>query len=92
MAKPLSGAVYNLGGGKANSISILESIDRIAQLWVARSTGRSSDQVPDRRPQLSLHRSHALPVGLSRWSLTMSIDDILLEDFARVSFSGSAAA
>ena len=30
--RPRSGEVYNLGGGKGNSVSILESIDRIHQL------------------------------------------------------------
>jgi CDP-paratose 2-epimerase len=30
--KPRIGAVYNLGGGKGNSVSILEAIDRIEQL------------------------------------------------------------
>ena len=29
---PRAGEVYNLGGGKGNSVSILESIDRIEQL------------------------------------------------------------
>jgi CDP-paratose 2-epimerase len=48
---PRPGAVYNLGGGKANSVSILESIDRIEQLlgrklrWTLSEQPRSGDHI-----------------------------------------------
>jgi CDP-paratose 2-epimerase len=48
---PRPGAVYNLGGGKANSVSILEAIDRIEQLlgtrlsWTLRDEPRNGDHI-----------------------------------------------
>src|SRR5260370_24171580 len=40
-ANPRRGEVYNLGGGRANSISMLEAIERIEQLTGRKLDGRS---------------------------------------------------
>jgi CDP-paratose 2-epimerase len=44
IAAPRPGAVYNLGGGKSNSVSILESIDRVEQLLGKKFQYEYSDQ------------------------------------------------
>ncbi len=91
LACPRSGAVYNLGGGKANSVSILESIDRIEQLagrpvcWSLDETNRVGDHIVY---YTDLSRFRA---DYPDWRLTMSIDDIF-EEFAEVSFPGRSAA
>ena len=90
LAAPRPGAVYNLGGGKANSVSILESIDRIRQLsgrklrWSLSDTNRVGDHIVY-YTDLSRFRT-----DYPDWCLTMSIDGIF-EEFARMSFSRSAA-
>jgi CDP-paratose 2-epimerase len=78
-ANPRPGAVYNLGGGKPNSISILECIDRIPQLL-----GRQL-----RYSYVDQHRSGdhvCYYTDLSRfredypdWSVSRSLDSILAE-------------
>ena len=91
MADPRPGAVYNLGGGKANSVSILESIDRIRQLsgrelaWTLSETNRIGDHIVY---YTDLSRLRA---DYPSWTLTMSLDDIF-DEFARVSFAKRSAA
>lgn len=91
IARPRPGAVYNLGGGKGNSVSILESIERIRQLsghslrWTLGDEARIGDHIVY-YTDLSRFRE-----DYPEWRLTMSIDDIF-EEFARVSFAAVAAA
>ena len=76
---PRTGEVYNLGGGKANSISILEAFDRIAQLS---TISMCQDYVDQNRSgdhicyysDLRKMRSH-----YPNWSITKSLDDIFEE-------------
>jgi CDP-paratose 2-epimerase len=81
---PRPGAVYNLGGGKQNSVSILESIDRVEQLLGARFKYRYSDtnRIGDHIVYYSDLRR--LQADYPRWSITRSLDDIF-EEFARAS-------
>lgn len=89
--RPRPGAVYNLGGGKGNSVSILESIDRIHQLtgtrldWTLNEENRIGDHIVY---YTDLRRFRA---DYPEWQLTMAIDDIF-EEFARVSFGQRSAA
>lgn len=91
LAAPRPGAVYNLGGGKANSVSILESIDRIGQLsrrpldWSLSEKNRIGDHIVY---YTDLSRFRA---DYPDWRLTTSIDDIF-EEFAQASFAGRSAA
>lgn len=91
LAAPRPGAVYNLGGGKPNSVSILESIDRIRQLsgreldWSLSETNRIGDHIVY-YTDLSAFRA-----DYPGWALTTSLDDIF-EEFARVSFPARSAA
>jgi CDP-paratose 2-epimerase len=76
---PQSGAVFNLGGGRENSISILEAFDRVSQL-----TGKSmryhyvdEARVGDHICYISdlSHLKHSLP----GWDITKTLDDIFDE-------------
>lgn len=81
-ANPRPGEVYNLGGGRGNSISMLEAIERIEQM-----TGRKLDWRYVGEPRkgdhicyisdLSKFRSH-----YPRWRVTRSLDAILAEIIA----------
>ena len=76
---PTCGAVFNIGGGKTNAISILEAFDRIKSI-----TG-----IPMRNSYIDKHRegdhicyisnlSH-IRKSLPGWDITRSLDDILEE-------------
>jgi CDP-paratose 2-epimerase len=81
-ANPRVGEVYNIGGGRENSISVLEAIDRIGLM-----TGKKLDcrYVDEARKgdhicyisDLSKFRSH-----YPNWSITRSLDTILEEIIA----------
>ncbi len=81
---PRPGEVYNLGGGKANSVSILESIDRIEQLTGKRLMHRYSDKsrVGDHICYYSDLRK--LEAHYPSFRISRTIDDIF-EEFARAS-------
>jgi CDP-paratose 2-epimerase len=76
---PRPAAVYNLGGGRANSVSILEAIARLEAL-----TGKSletryveENRVGDHICYISDLRR--LRADYPRWQITRSVDDILRE-------------
>jgi CDP-paratose 2-epimerase len=84
IAAPRPGEVYNLGGGKANSVSILECIDRVQHLL-----GRKLDHAYDERNRIGDHICYysdlaKLQAHYPGWRITRSLDDIF-EEFARVS-------
>lgn len=76
---PSSAAVYNLGGGRANSVSILEAFDLVGQLtgkkmhYTYKDQARSGDHIC----YISdlTHMRNSLP----GWDITKSLDDILEE-------------
>jgi CDP-paratose 2-epimerase len=76
--RPRSGEVYNLGGGRQNSLSILETIDRLAQLgfelhYDYDPVNRSGDHICY-ISDLRKVRSH-----FPDWNLTYDLDKIILE-------------
>ncbi|WP_243373290.1 NAD-dependent epimerase/dehydratase family protein [Microvirga solisilvae] len=83
---PRSGAVYNLGGGKSNSVSVLESIDRVGQLlghsmsWSLSAENRIGDHICYYTDLTRFQRDYP------EWSLSTTIDDIF-EEFASAHFS-----
>ncbi len=89
IAAPRPGAVYNLGGGKANSVSILESIDRVEQLLGKKFQHRYSEQ--NRLGDHIVYYSdlRKLMADYPGWSITRSLDDIF-EEFARASHAAAA--
>ena len=58
IAAPRPAAVYNLGGGRANSVSILESFDRIRRL-----TGRPVEHDYDEANRLGDHICYISDLG-----------------------------
>jgi CDP-paratose 2-epimerase len=79
---PRPGAVYNLGGGKGNSVSILESIDRVEQLLKKKVNYEYSDQNRIGDHICYYSDLSKLQADYPTWSLTRSIDDIF-EEFAQ---------
>jgi CDP-paratose 2-epimerase len=77
--RPQIGAVFNLGGGRGNSISILEAFDRVAQL-----TGKPMRYRYVDTPRIGDHicyisdLSH-LKAALPGWDITRTLDDIFEE-------------
>jgi len=88
--KPRSGEVYNLGGGRENSVSILEAFDRIAAL-----SGRKMkyEYIADNRigdhicyiSDLTKMRQH-----YPGWKVTKSLHDIFAEIFESASTAPAA--
>ena len=79
---PKCGVVYNLGGGKENSVSVLESIDRVEQLL-----GKKIDYEYSDENRLGDHICYYSDLtkmisDYPDWSIKVTIDDIF-EEFAR---------
>jgi CDP-paratose 2-epimerase len=91
---PRPGEVYNLGGGKENSVSVLETLDRVQQ-----ALGRPVQTVYDEKNRIGDHIVYysdlaKLKADYPGWRITRSLDDIF-EEFARATHAmrpGSAAA
>ncbi len=79
IAAPRSGEVYNIGGGRANSCSILEAFDRVEQLsgrkmvWSYVEAHREGDHICY-VSDLAKIRAH-----YPQWRLDKSLDDIFAE-------------
>ncbi|MEO8395861.1 MAG: NAD-dependent epimerase/dehydratase family protein [Chloroflexota bacterium] len=76
---PQSGAVFNLGGGRGNAISILEAFERAAQL-----TGKPMHYHYDDHARAGDHICYIsnlahLRESLPGWDITKSLDDIFEE-------------
>jgi CDP-paratose 2-epimerase len=79
---PRPGEVYNLGGGRRNSISILEAIDRVETLSGVRLQYQYRDE-----PRIGDHICYISNLGKLRrdypgWDVQLGIDDILGEMIA----------
>ena len=77
--RPRPGAVYNLGGGRGNSVSMLEAIDRFEDLY-----GRKLDVEYVEEPRRGDHICYISDLGRFRadhpgWELTMDLDAIVAE-------------
>ncbi len=76
---PRAGAVYNLGGGRANSVSVLEAIDRIEQLagwklrWTLSEEGRKGDHICYYTDLTKFRTDYP------QWEVTNSLDHIFEE-------------
>lgn len=76
---PRCGEVYNIGGGRANSVSVREAIDRVGQVL-----GTKVDQtyIPEHRVGdhvCYISNFTKLKSHFPEWSVTRSLDDILEE-------------
>jgi CDP-paratose 2-epimerase len=76
---PRPGEVYNIGGGRENSVSILEAFDRIRQItgktvrWEYRDEPRKGDHI------CYISDLRKLRAHFPSWRLTRSLDQILVE-------------
>jgi CDP-paratose 2-epimerase len=74
---PRPGEVYNIGGGRDNSISILEAFDRVEQLigkkvrWEYREEARKGDHI------CYISDLRKLRAHFPEWKLTFTLDQIL---------------
>jgi CDP-paratose 2-epimerase len=76
-ADPRPGEVYNLGGGRENSASVIELIDRLEQ-----RTGRRIERRYEERPRVGDHIVYISNLAKFRahypgWRLTRSLDSIV---------------
>jgi len=92
-ANPLPGEVYNLGGGRANSVSILEAIERVEQL-----TGRSLDWHYVDQPRVGDHicyisNTKKFQADYPNWKVHRNLDAIFGEiaDSQHTQFASAAA-
>lgn len=82
--RPRCGEVYNLGGGRPNSISILEAFDRIAAL-----SGRKMEYEYLEQNREGDHICYISDLSKMRahypgWDITKSLDDIFAEVYTAV--------
>jgi CDP-paratose 2-epimerase len=85
---PRQGEVYNIGGGYANSVSILETIDRVEQIF-----GRKFNYTYDEKNRAGDHICYysdltKLKSHYPNWKITKGLDDIF-DEFARASSDSS---
>ena len=76
---PRPGEVYNIGGGRANSISILEAVARIEEM-----TGKKIRWEYQEAPRIGDHICYITNLGklqshYPKWSITRSLNEILKE-------------
>ena len=77
--KPRSGEVYNLGGGRANSCSILEAFEKVKELtgkamtYEYEETCRSGDHI------CYISNLRRLQTHYPEWNITKSLNDIFVE-------------
>ena len=76
---PRCGAVYNLGGGRANSCSILEAFDRVAQLTGKTMQYEYLDKNREGDHICYISDLKRLETDYPEWNVTKSLDDIFLE-------------
>ena len=76
---PRAGEVYNLGGGRANSISMLEAISRIEELTGQRINWAYSEQARKGDHICYISNLAKLKSHYPTWSLTRDLDSILEE-------------
>jgi CDP-paratose 2-epimerase len=77
--RPTAGAVYNLGGGRANSVSMLEAIERFEGLF-----GRKLEWEYVEEARRGDHVCYISDLGRLRsdypeWEITISLDDLFDE-------------
>src|SRR5260370_23418554 len=81
-ANPRRGEVYNLGGGRANSISMLEAIERIEQMTGHRLDCRDVDGARTGDHICYISNFGKFPSHYPNWTITRGLDTILEEIIA----------
>jgi CDP-paratose 2-epimerase len=81
-ANPRPGEVYNLGGGRENSISVLEAIERIERLTGRKLDWRYVDQARKGDHICYISNLRKFQTHYPKWKITRSLDQILEEMIA----------
>ncbi|MEP7292833.1 MAG: NAD-dependent epimerase/dehydratase family protein [Chloroflexota bacterium] len=76
---PQPGMVFNLGGGRGNSISILEAFDRVAQLTGIPMKHRYVDEARAGDHICYISNLDHMRKSLPGWDITKTLDDIFEE-------------
>ena len=76
---PRSGAVYNLGGGRDNSVSILEAINKAEQLLSSKLSYEYVDQNRKGDDICYISDLTRFKADYPDWSITRSLDDIFTD-------------
>jgi CDP-paratose 2-epimerase len=75
--RPRAAAVYNLGGGRANSISVLEAIARLEELFGRRLETEYLEEARRGDHICYISDLSRLRADYPGWEITVSLDDIL---------------
>src|SRR5712672_4322948 len=78
-ANPHPGEVYNLGGGRANSVSMLEAIERIEQMTGRKLDWRYVDEARKGDHICYISNLAKFKCHYPNWNITRSLDTILEE-------------
>ncbi len=81
-ANPRPGEVYNLGGGRANSISMLEAIERVEQMTGRKLDWRYVDEARKGDHICYISNLGKLQSHYPNWKITRGLDAILEEIIA----------
>ena len=76
---PDCGAVYNLGGGRNNSVSILEAFDRVGAMIGKKANFEFVDQARRGDHMCYISDLTRFRARYPHWDITISLDDILEE-------------
>lgn len=79
IGRPKTGCVYNLGGGRENSVSVLEAIFMIEQLTGRRTKIEYVDQHRKGDHMCYISNTARFRTEYPEWSITLSLGDILQE-------------
>jgi CDP-paratose 2-epimerase len=77
--KPRSGEVYNLGGGRKNSVSILEAFDRVASVTGKKMQSEYVDKNREGDHICYISDLRKMRNHFPSWDVTKSLDDIFKE-------------
>jgi CDP-paratose 2-epimerase len=78
---PRQGAVYNLGGGRANSCSILEAFEKIAALSGRKMQYQYIDKNREGDHICYISDLQKVRMDYPSWDITKTLDDIFVEIF-----------
>ena len=79
IAKPRVAEVYNCGGGRDNSCSILEAFDRVAALTGKRMNWQYVERAREGDHICYISDLTKMKLHYPSWSITKSLDDIFIE-------------
>lgn len=80
--RPKTAAVYNLGGGRANSLSVLEAVDQFERLFGRKAAIEYVDQARRGDHICYITNLQRFKADYPSWNVTKSLDDIMM-DFER---------